>query len=111
MTRWPATNGETRAAHPQLVAAQDDLVAAEAVHALELERHRPGRGDRSRCRVGGRRRRGGVGVGSWAAAEAENVSGNRLPMTMAATRRIERGIVHAHAAISRRLARHITRRE
>ncbi len=61
--RDPLPGDERRdgAAHPQLVAAQDDLVRAEAVDALELERHRPGAasGAGAGVGVGRRRRRGG----------------------------------------------------
>ena len=57
---------------------------------------------------------GGVGVGVggvWAAATAVKLSGNRLPMMIAATRRIERGIVHVRAAEIPKVGAHITQRE
>ena len=82
--------GRDRAADADAVTAQDDVVVADAVGSLELDRHRAAGGRGSR---GGRRRGSrGAGVGTWASAprrRREGTAANRLPMIVAAARRIE----------------------
>ena len=111
MTRCPATNGETVPRTRSLSPRRTTWSWPRRWTRSSLSDIAPaaGAGAGGGVGVGVGAGGGGVGVGVggvWAAATAVKLSGNRLPMMIAATRRIERGIVHVRAAKSRRLARH-----
>ena len=102
----PGDERRDRAAHAQLSPRSTTWSWPSRCTRSSLSAIAPAAGAGAGAGVGVGVGAGGVGVGAggtWALAAAVKVSGNRLPMMIAATRRIERGIVHAHAAKFRKV--------